>query len=512
MKQSLYVQYVSYLTAIIVSIVTRINGGKTELTYLHKSMLTKELSTDLKWSSLSVNSTIVAADVVAMDSNLPLKSRDSITSATGEIPKLGMKMKMSEKQMSDIDILVNRKADTKVIVEKIFNDAIKCTVGIYEKLEFMFLQGLSSGVTLIEDENNVGTGIRVDYGYKEENKFGAEVKWSDPNAKPLDDIKRITKVARSKGVSLKFMYMDPDTFDKLAGNTQVKQYFAFSQGFVGSNIPVPDLEQVNSMLKKQYKLQIVVVDRTVITERDGVRTSHKPWADNIVIFLETQKVGKLYYGILAETTRKSKDATYTEADEFILLKKWHEQEPFTEWTSSQALVIPVIEGVDSIYSLDTEEAQDGEQTEGDEYINIYEDSYVLKSNLVAALIAIGLKNISTSMTDAQLIAKVNRLSNKNEAALRKALELPTVDAGDDDTSNTATYKFSGEAEAYGNKTIAEVKWTKVSGPGTQTFDDDTAFDATVSGLQTGEYVFKLTVKDSAGIVASDTVTITATVN
>jgi hypothetical protein len=29
-----------------ISVVTKINGGKTELSYLHKSMLTEELSTD----------------------------------------------------------------------------------------------------------------------------------------------------------------------------------------------------------------------------------------------------------------------------------------------------------------------------------------------------------------------------------------------------------------------------------------------------------------------------------
>jgi hypothetical protein len=40
----------------------------------------------------------------------------------------------------------------------------------------------------------------------------------------------------------------------------------------------------------------------------------------------------------------------------ILLKKWSEEEPFSEHTSSQALAIPVIDAVDSIYLLDSEEA------------------------------------------------------------------------------------------------------------------------------------------------------------
>jgi hypothetical protein len=52
---------------------------------------------------------------------------------------------------------------------------------------------------------------------------------------------------------------------------------------------------------KRYKLTIVIVDRTVITERDGKRTV-QTHAANKVIFLETQKVGRLVYGILAERT------------------------------------------------------------------------------------------------------------------------------------------------------------------------------------------------------------------
>src|SRR5690606_33394071 len=198
------------------------------------------------------------------------------------------------------------------------------------------------------------------------------------------------------------------------------------------------------------------------------RTVHKPWEDNIVIFLESQVVGKLYYGILAEATRKSKSATYAEADSYILVKKWSTEEPFAEYTSSQALAVPVIDGVDSIYSLDTEEAEDAEQTEGDTTITIFGDSTVLKSNLVATLISIGEKNVSVQMTDAQLIAKVNKLSNKKETALREALELPTVDAGEVASPTTATYNLVGTADAFGNKSIASVKWSKVSGPGTQT--------------------------------------------
>ena len=412
MKESLFVKYTGWLTAIILGVITKINGGKTELSYLHKSMLTEELSTDLKWSTLTVNSTIVAADMVAMDSPLPLKKRDAIGTADGEITKLGMKKQMSEKQLSDIDILVSKKVENKIIVEKIFNDAVACTMGIFEKLEYIFLTSLSNGIGLVEDTENVGTGVRIDFGYKDANKFGVVKPWSDSTSKPLDDIKNVLKAAKDKGVSLKFMLMDQSTFDNLADNDQVKQYFAFSQNFVGSGIPIPDLEQVNSMLMKRYKLTITIIDRTIITERDGVRTVKTPWAANKVIFLETQKVGRLMYGILAEETRQSKAATYTKAGSFILLKKWSSEEPFAEFTSSQALAIPVIDAVDSIFSLDSEEAAVDVQTEDNATFLYLTVLYTKQSVADALKLAYPATKLTVASTDAQLLTAINKLSEE----------------------------------------------------------------------------------------------------
>lgn len=412
MKESLFVKYTAWLSAIIIGVITKVNGGQTELSYLHKSMLTEELSTDLKWSTLTVNSTIVAADVVSMDSPLPLKKRDAIGTADGEIAKLGMKKQMSEKQLSDIDILQNKKVENKIIVQKIFNDAISCTMGILEKIEYIFLVSLSSGVGLVEDTENVGVGVRIDFGYKDANKFGVVKPWSDSTSLPLDDIKNVLKAAKAAGASLKFMMMDQSTFDNLADNAQVKQYFAFSQGFVGANVPIPDLEQVNAMLLKRYKLTIVIVDRTVITERDGVRTVKTPWAANKVVFLETQKVGRLMYGMLAEETRQSKAATYTKAGSFILIKKWSSEEPFAEFTSSQALAIPVIDAVDSIYLLDSEESAADVQTEGNATFLYLTILYTKQSVADALKLAYPATKLTVASTDAALLTAINKLSEE----------------------------------------------------------------------------------------------------
>jgi len=413
MNQSLFVQFIAYFKAIAKSIEVKVNGKKTELTYLYKEMLTEELSVDLQWKSLTVNSNIVAADIVALDSALPLKKRDSFGAASGDIPKSGMKLQLTEKQMTDIDVLKARNVETAVLVDKIFQDEVKCTMGIHEKMEFIFLQGLSTGVGLVEDENNVGTGVRVDYGYLAANKFGASVVWSDPNSKPIDDIKRIVKIAKAKGDAIKLLMMSDTTFDKFAENQQTRENYAFTQNFVGTAIPVPDLEQINSMLQRKFGLVIVVVDRTVTTERDGVRTVHTPWSENNVIFLTSSKVGKLNYGILAEETRKSPKVMYEKSGSFILLKKWSTEEPFAEFTSSQAIAIPVINNVSSIYLLNVEEAVADVQTEGDGNF-LYKAVTYTKSSVVAAYKLIKPNStITVSTTDANIMAGINKLSEED---------------------------------------------------------------------------------------------------
>lgn len=60
----------------------------------------------------------MAADVVSMDSSLPLKKRDSLGRASGDLPKIGMELFLNEKQMSDIDALIAQNANIDTIVAK----------------------------------------------------------------------------------------------------------------------------------------------------------------------------------------------------------------------------------------------------------------------------------------------------------------------------------------------------------------------------------------------------------
>src|ERR1700712_4812414 len=166
MEQSLFIQWVAkYFPAITVRVIETLNDTKNPLTYLHRTMLRKDFSVSGKWDAISAANTLVMADVVAMDSSLPLKKRDSISKASGDIPKMGMELKLNEKQLTDLDTLIAQGGTDQQILAKLFADTPRVIGGIYERNEAIFLEGLLTGIALVDDSENVGTGIRVNYGY-----------------------------------------------------------------------------------------------------------------------------------------------------------------------------------------------------------------------------------------------------------------------------------------------------------------------------------------------------------
>lgn len=362
MEQSLFIQFVQkYFPGIVVSVVEKLNDTKLTPTYLHRRMLRKDFSVSGKWESINATNTLVAADVVAMDSPLPLKKRDSVGKASGDIPKMGMELKLNEQQLTNLDTLIAQNGGStsttavNAILAKLFSDTPKVIGGVFERLEAMFLQGLSSGVTLVEDTENVGTGVRVDYGYLSANKFTVDTLWSSTSAKPFDDIKVVLDKAAADGNTITKVMLDRDTLENIGKTTQAKELYAFEIGFVGSTTPALGIEQLNKIASNsRYGFTFEVVDRSIRYEKDGTQTTIKPWTAGAVVFLVSDQVGSLTWARLAEENHPVDGVTYQKADDFVLVSKYRMNKPsLSEYTSSQARVVPVIANVDRIYLLDS---------------------------------------------------------------------------------------------------------------------------------------------------------------
>jgi hypothetical protein len=363
MEQSLYFDTVrNLLPNVAARVVEKLNGttNPANRSYRHKTMLTKKYSTDLKWEAITtLNRGVVAADVIAMDSSLPLKLRDSLSRANGDIPKLGIELALREKQLTELDILARTPGQNANLTAAIFADTPRVISAVYETLEYMFLLGLSTGVTIIADANNVGTGVRIDYGYLSENKFGVPVLWSSSSSTPFSDIStRILAKAQQDGNVVTRIMIDRPTFNQIAATTEAKNIWAASANFFGGTIPIPTLAQINQAVQDRYGYVFEIVERSVTFEKNGVRTRLTPWAAGAVVALTTEQVGTITYGTLAEMNHPVANVTYTTVDDYMLVSKFRLNRPsLSEHTSSQALVLPVIEGTDGIYLMDSTTVQ-----------------------------------------------------------------------------------------------------------------------------------------------------------
>jgi hypothetical protein len=355
MLQSLFVQYVTkFFAGIVIGIVNKLNDTKNALVYYHKRFLKKEFSVDGKWESISSQNTLVMADVVAMDSDLPLKKRDSISKATGDIPKIGMQLKLNEKQLTDLDTLALRPGTEPQLVAKLFADTPRAIGGVYERNEAIFLEALSTGVCVIDDTENVGTGIRMDYNIPSSQKFGVAVVWSNTASTPLTDLQRIKTAASTLGnIIVKFL-MDRATFNNLAKTTEAKQFYAFAIGFTGTATQTPTFAKLNAELQDAYGFTIEIIDRSVRYEKNGVQTVQTPWAASQVTGICSEQLGSLVWATLAEKNHPVENVNYQDADGYILVSKYRTNKPsLTEWTSSQARVVPVLTNTDQLFFIDT---------------------------------------------------------------------------------------------------------------------------------------------------------------
>ncbi len=429
MVQSQFVEYIRKIFPRLQNVVDTVNGkrnGDNKRTYLHKSMLRKVYSADQKWSNAAVNTTYVAADMVSMNSPLPIKSRDAIAHANGSLPKIGMKKIMFESDINAVNIMKAQGAEWTNIANKLTSDPIACSVGIDEQNEANFLTGLSNGIVAVEDENNTGTALRINFGYLPENCFGVETQ----NELTLDDIKRVLAYADNNGDTIITICIALSTYNKLRQTQGAKELVANYRGQTfdsNTKLPVPTASLFDEAFADDNNgVAFLKIDRSIISEKNGKRKPYKPWNQNKLIFLTTEEVGALVWGTLAEKTNPVEGVVYSTVDEYKLISRYRTTEPFTETTSGQALVLSVIENVDQIYSLDISEAQavdtSAETSDStDVKITIWGNTYK-KPEFVKEFNKITGKNLASTIADDKLIAAVNSLNDFDEAKLKSAVE------------------------------------------------------------------------------------------
>jgi hypothetical protein len=358
METSHYKEYIDeFSPQLLPGIVEKLNGSLEQPNYLYKQDLTPEFSVSGQWQAQSYSGVLVEADFVSMDSPLPLKRRDSFGSTGGAIPKSGTQRNLNEQELTDIQTMIALNTPRTNIALKLFQDTKFVIGSMFERYESAYLQGLSTGVALIDDDMNVGSGIRVDYKYLNENKFGVSVLWSNTASKPMTDIaNKILAKASLDGKRVVKVRVDLATLQNILKTDEAKDMFAVSVGNFGSVRPIPNLQRLNDAVLAEYGYYFEKVDRTITRERDGNRTTYKPWAAGAVVAQTTENVGSLQYARLAEDASRVAGVDYQKVEDYMLVSKFRTNQPsLAEFTRAQARVIPVIS--ETVYLMDSTTVQ-----------------------------------------------------------------------------------------------------------------------------------------------------------
>jgi len=375
MEKSYYYEIIErFLPQLILSVVEKLNERHTgALSYLFKERLTPVYSDDGRWASLKGEYTRIAADIISMDSELPFKSRDVIETATGKIPKIGMKFWLGEKEVKKIDNMIRSGRPIAQIVATIFQDLPRCIEGVWERLEDVFLSELSTGIGIAERSGAVG--LRLDVGYMDENRFGASVLWSTPNVStPISDFQKVFDKAAADQNVITDIWMDDAALINFYKSTEAREQYAFGMNFAGDKIPTLGFNQAAEVINKTWTgVTIHRVARQIKTELNYKKQNHTPWKSGMVVFTCNEKLGDLVWTDCVEASRPVAGVAYTSVgnstatalngqnisgvDEYILTSHYHKNDPWREFTSSQAMVVPIISNVDQIYTLDTKTVQ-----------------------------------------------------------------------------------------------------------------------------------------------------------
>lgn len=353
-----------FLRKVVGKLVEKFNGRKEEEKYLHETLLTEEYSGDLTWGSVGLDHSIVAADVVALDSSLPLKSRGTISEAKGKIPKVGVKFRKGESDITNINNMRNRIPGTPEgsarrnliakIAAMVLDDVPKCVKAIKVRNEIMFREGLSTGMTLVRDDDNIGTGIRASFGFK--HTFHAiTAPWGEDGYNPVEDLRQMFEDANNNSDTIEYVYISKKYFDFIRSSIYGKKLVADFRGQIYTNenmLSQPGRSAMKEALADEFGAEFVIISGSFKIENpDGSKKSVQPWVEANIVGVPAKIVGRLVYGTLAEETNKVNGVEYEKFGNYILISKYSKTDPLEEFTAGQALCLPVIDGGDSIYML-----------------------------------------------------------------------------------------------------------------------------------------------------------------
>lgn len=349
------------LDPVVVALQETFNGENVQPGYSFRNYLSRRYSPDGSWKTLGVDNGLIAADIIPLDSPLPVKERPSIKQATGEAFKIGTELPMNESDLKQLRLLARSASATEMlqVQRMLFGDVRRVYGGVLEQLEYRFLQGLSQGYFVAQangvaagSQDNVGLGLRANFNYLPDHNSYATVVWGNAGYTAVADVIAMREKAADNGQAIVEVLMDSATKNQLLNSPDAKDFVANYNGALNQGVR-PTLTRLNEALQTEYGFTIREITRSVQVQINGVIRTITPWAAGQVIGLTQSQVGTLVYSDVEEMNAPVGGVNYSTAEDFILISMYRTARPsLKQWTASQAVATPVI-NAELVYKLDT---------------------------------------------------------------------------------------------------------------------------------------------------------------
>lgn len=318
--------------------------------------------TSLKWETLTgEKGAPVMADVISFDASAPQKTREVISKLSGDIPKTAVKRGMNESDYNEYRQLerdAQGDADQLELLNMAFKDQDFVFNSVRARFEWWCMQMMSRGGFHLSAKNNNGvvTAEFVGCGMPSKNKRKSSADWSVAStANGLQDIEDTAVAASAEGITIRYIVMHMADFTLLK---KQKSTFDTLKAWVNSSSKLLVTKKlINEYLAEQeVPVQIITVNPSVrVEDKAHRRKTINPWERRRICFLEDLKVGNIQHGpIAAESSATLQKTALMVKQDWILITKWSELEPYKEWTKAEANAFPVVDDPDAMFILKTD--------------------------------------------------------------------------------------------------------------------------------------------------------------
>ncbi|MXV16836.1 major capsid protein [Hufsiella ginkgonis] len=313
--------------------------------------------TDLTFATAIGRSRIeAAASIVDPDSSAPLRSRAALEKLDGKIPTMKEKFSLNQDDYRKLRVLqtlpISDREKLNQLIAKLWNDVQNAATSTDRRLDIMFLQAVSTfqvDVTITNNPDGVVFGT-VDLLAKADQKRTVTTVWTDNAADPFKDIRDVVRYAALSGRKFKEIWIDQELWFTIQNLTNVKAAISGYQN-PGSNAKfLVTLNTVNEFLVANGLPMIKLINERRGIEKDGKVDTINPFKKENVVFIPEGKLGIVHNAISIEEWEKVAGINYAKYDRTIV-SKWHDNDPWREYTAAELNAFPALEAIDGIFIL-----------------------------------------------------------------------------------------------------------------------------------------------------------------